>query len=88
MVIIIMGVAGSGKTTVGELLAHRLGWSFRDADNLHPPGNRAKMCRGIPLDDDDRRPWLDANRASIVQSITNKKSAVYACSALKQSLIT
>lgn len=85
MVIVLMGVAGSGKTTVGGLLARRLGWPFRDADNFHPPRNREKMRRGIPLDDNDRRPWLEAIRASIIQSISSKKNVVYACSALKHA---
>jgi len=85
MVIVLMGVAGSGKTTVGRMLARRLGWPFRDADNFHPLRNREKMRRGIPLDDNDRRPWLQAIRASIIESINNKKNAVYACSALKQA---
>ena len=62
MVIVLMGVAGSGKTTVGETLARRLGWQFYDADDFHPPRNREKMRRGIPLVDNDRRPWLDAIR--------------------------
>jgi hypothetical protein len=69
MVIILIGVAGSGKTTVGQLLAASLGWLFRDADDFHPPRNREKMRRGIPLDDNDRRPWLEAIRASIRDSI-------------------
>jgi gluconokinase len=85
MVIIVMGVAGSGKSTVGRLLAARLGWPFRDADDFHPPGNRAKMRRGIPLDDDDRRPWLEAIRTSISEAIGNQANAVYACSALKRA---
>jgi gluconokinase len=85
MVIVIMGVAGSGKSTVGGVLARRLGWPLRDADDFHPPGNREKMRRGIPLDDNDRRPWLEAVRASIIQSLSNKENAIYACSALKQA---
>jgi gluconokinase len=85
MVIVLMGVAGSGKTTVGGLLARRLGWQFRDADSFHPLRNREKMRRGIPLDDNDRRPWLAAIRTSIVESINSKKNTVYACSALKRA---
>jgi gluconokinase len=85
MVIVLMGVAGSGKTTVGETLARRLGWQFYDADDFHPARNREKMRRGIPLDDNDRRPWLDAIHASIVQSLASTQSAIYACSALRQS---
>jgi gluconokinase len=85
MVIVLMGVAGSGKTSVGEVLAGRLGWPFHDADDFHSMRNREKMRRGIPLDDNDRRPWLDAIRASIVQSLGAKENAIYACSALKQA---
>jgi gluconokinase len=83
MVIVLMGVAGSGKSTVGQLLARRLGWPFYDADDFHPAASRAKMHRGIPLDDNDRRPWLEAIRESIVQSLSSKENAIYACSALK-----
>lgn len=85
MVIVLMGVAGSGKSSVGEALAHILGWPFRDADDFHPAYNRDKMRRGLPLDDNDRRPWLEAIRASIVQSLRRNESAIYACSALKQA---
>jgi gluconokinase len=85
MVIILMGVAGSGKTTVGEALARRLGWAFRDADDFHQPANREKMRHGIRLDESDRRPWLDAIRASIIQTLSNRENAIYACSALKQA---
>jgi gluconokinase len=85
MVIILMGVAGSGKTTVGGILARLLGWPLRDADDFHPPGNREKMRDGIPLDDNDRRPWLEAIRASIVQSLNKRENAIYTCSALKRA---
>jgi gluconokinase len=84
MVIVLMGVAGSGKSTVGQVLADRLGWRFQDADDFHPPHNREKMRRGIPLDDNDRGPWLQAIRTSIVASLTSNQNAIYACSALKQ----
>ena len=85
MVIVLMGVAGSGKTTVGKTLAGLLGWQFYDADDFHPARNREKMRRGLPLDDDDRRPWLAAIRAAIVQSLTCEENAIYACSALRQA---
>jgi gluconokinase len=84
MVIIIIGVSGSGKTTVGQLLAARLGWEFHDADDLHSQANRDKMRRGIALTDADRWPWLDAVRAVVQQSLDRNRSAVVACSALKQ----
>ena len=85
MVIILMGVAGSGKSSVGEALARRLKWPFRDADDFHSERNREKMRCGVPLDDNDRRPWLEAIRASIVQSLSAGENAIYACSALKQA---
>lgn len=85
MVVIVMGVAGSGKSTVGQLLARTLGWRFHDADDLHPPRNREKMKAGIALTDDDRKPWLEAVRRLIEECIASGVSAVVACSALKQS---
>jgi gluconokinase len=85
MVIVLMGVAGSGKTTVGKVLARRLGWPLRDADDFHSTENREKMRRGIPLNDDDRSPWLQAIRTSIVQSLRKGEDAVYTCSALKRA---
>ena len=85
MVIILIGVAGSGKTTVGRILAARLGCEFHDADDLHPPHNRDKMRRGIPLGDADRSPWLHAVRALVQQCLARNRSAVIACSALKQA---
>jgi gluconokinase len=78
-----MGVAGSGKTTIGRMLAAELGWKFYDADDFHPPANVAKMKRGIPLDDADRLPWLDKLQALVRASIEGGESAVLACSALK-----
>ena len=85
MVVIVMGVAGSGKTTVGQLLALSLGWQFHDADGLHPPANREKMRNGTALTDDDRRPWLEAVRGLIERCIASGSGAVIACSALKQA---
>lgn len=58
MIVVLMGVTGSGKTTVGQVLARELGWTFLDADDYHPAANVEKMRRGVPLDDSDRRPWL------------------------------
>jgi gluconokinase len=85
MIILVMGVTGSGKTTIGELLAHRLGWQFLDADDFHSAANKAKMQAGIPLTDDDRWPWLDAIHAKLLEIENNKSNAVLACSALKKS---
>lgn len=82
--IVVMGVAGSGKTTVGELLAHELGWRFDDADAFHPPENIAKMSAGTPLDDTDRAPWLAAIRRHLDDCIARREGAVVTCSALKQ----
>lgn len=79
-----MGVSGSGKTTVGRLLAERLDVRFVDADDLHPPSNVAKMAGGTPLDDEDRRPWLDLVRAEIAWALGGGEGLVVACSALKQ----
>src|SRR5215213_5067881 len=76
-----MGVAGAGKTTIGTLLSQRLGWRFIDADDHHPAENVAKMASGVPLDDADRWPWLDALNAVL----RGEKDAVLACSALKES---
>jgi gluconokinase len=84
MVIVVMGVAGSGKTTIGELLARRLGWPFHDADDLHSLTNRDKMRRGIALTDIDRRPWLAAVRGLVAEYVAKHADAVIACSALKQ----
>ena len=84
MVILLMGVAGSGKTTVGRLLADELHWSFADADDFHPPANIAKMAAGQPLDDADRAPWLATIRAQIDRELTVGRDAVVTCSALKQ----
>jgi len=83
--VIVMGVAGSGKTTVGELLAQRLGWSFYDADTFHPAENIAKMASGTPLNDSDRAPWLAALHALISTSLKEDRPGVLACSALKKS---
>ena len=85
MIVIIMGVTGSGKTTVGTVLAQQLGWEFADADDFHPPANVAKMKAGIPLDDADRAPWLASLRQAIEQWIAKRQNVVLACSALKKN---
>ena len=85
MVIILVGVAGSGKTTVGRTLAARLRCEFHDSDDLHPPQNREKMSRGIALSDEDRWPWLHAVRDLVQRCLVHNRCAVIACSALKQS---
>lgn len=82
---LIMGVAGCGKTTVGRALAERLGWTFYDADDYHPPENIAKMSAGIPLTDEDRAGWLTRLHQLIVECLQKDRPAVLACSALKQA---
>jgi gluconokinase len=79
-----MGVVGAGKTTVGRLLAERLGWCFADADDFHPVANVEKIRQGIPLDDSDRAPWLSALRDAILHWNAKGQDAVLACSALKR----
>ena len=79
-----MGVVGAGKTTVGSLLAQKLGWQFADADDFHPAANVEKIRHGIPLDDSDRAPWLAALRNSILKYNREGKNLVLACSALKR----
>jgi gluconokinase len=83
MIIIVMGVSGSGKTTIGTCLAAALNWKFVDADDYHPPANIQKMHRGSPLTEDDRRPWLAALRADIAEWLKEEVRVVLACSALK-----
>ncbi|HET6177127.1 MAG TPA: gluconokinase [Candidatus Sulfotelmatobacter sp.] len=85
MIVIVMGVTGSGKTTVGRLLAEQLGWQFADADDFHPQSNVEKMRQGTALTDDDRQPWLERLRAAIDSWIVEGRNAVLACSALKRS---
>jgi gluconokinase len=84
MIIVMMGVAGAGKSTVGQLLASELQYGFLDGDSLHPPANIQKMTMGIPLTDADRAPWLAAIHARIVGSFERGQSLVVACSTLKQ----
>lgn len=85
MVIVLMGVTGSGKTTVGQLLSKELGWQFYDADDFHSPANVEKMRAGIPLNDDDRKPWLEALNQLVRNCLERDENAVLACSALKES---
>jgi gluconokinase len=85
MFIVITGVSGSGKTTVGKLLAKDLGWQFHEGDDFHSAANVEKMRRGEALTDSDRQPWLDALRALIQSAVENGEQAILACSALKQS---
>jgi len=80
-----MGPAGSGKTLVGELLALRLGWEFVDGDSFHSQANIEKMARGVPLDDNDRIPWLNSIREAMKQWNAQHRNVVLACSALKRS---
>ena len=82
-VLVLMGVSGSGKTTIGQCLAAELGWQLVDADDYHPPANIEKMCRGEPLTDRDRMPWLDRLHPEIQNWIAQQKTTILACSALK-----
>lgn len=84
MIVIVMGVTGVGKTTVGELLGAKTGWPLYDADAYHSAANVAKMRAGIPLTDEDRWPWLDRLNASLREAESRGESAILACSALKQ----
>ncbi|MBU3731576.1 MAG: gluconokinase [Beijerinckiaceae bacterium] len=83
-VLIVMGVSGCGKSTVGQALGEELGWEFRDGDAFHPPANVAKMKSGAPLTDEDRWPWLDAIARYIDETRAQGGHAIIACSALKR----
>lgn len=83
MIVLLMGVTGAGKTTVGRALADALHWRFADADDYHSPANIAKMRAGIPLTDADRAPWLESLRNAIAEWIRAGENVVLACSALK-----
>jgi gluconokinase len=85
LIIILMGVSGSGKTTVGKLLASTLGWEFIEGDDVHPPANKEKMSRGEPLDDSDREPWLAALAGMLRERVRSGRDAVLASSALKDA---
>jgi gluconokinase len=87
-VLIVMGVSGSGKTTIGRLLAERTGWAFHDADDYHGAGSVEKMRRGIPLTDADRVPWLETlQRKVVAPALETGRPAILACSALKVSYL-
>jgi gluconokinase len=83
MILVLMGVSGSGKSTVGQILADALGWTFVEADDFHPKANVEKMHSGVPLDDADRRPWLAALRERVAAACRTGEDVVLACSALK-----
>ena len=85
MVVILMGVVGAGKTTVGSLLAQKLGWQFADGDDFHPATNVEKIRHGISLTDTDRAPWLAALHGAVAKWNSNGENVVLACSALKRS---
>jgi gluconokinase len=85
MIVVVMGVTGCGKSTVGAALGERLGWRFLDADDFHPPANVAKMASGTPLTDADRWPWLDRIAAELRAIESAGGNAVLACSALKEA---
>lgn len=85
MLIVLMGVTGSGKTTVGRQLSGDLGWAYYDADDFHPRANVEKMSAGVPLDDADRIPWLETLRDLIRRTLERGENGVLACSALKKS---
>lgn len=84
-IVVVMGISGSGKSTVGQQLAERLGWPFYDGDDFHPPANVSKMSQGIPLDDDDRRPWLQTLHGALADILKQGGHAVLAASLLKQN---
>ncbi len=85
MIVVLMGVSGSGKSTIGKVLAEQLEWTFVEADDYHPPANVEKMRRGQPLTDEDRRPWLRELRDRIDAACARGENVVLACSALKHA---
>jgi gluconokinase len=85
MIVVLMGVSGSGKTTIGTLLAERMHTVFADADSYHSPANKAKMASGQPLNDDDRQPWLETLNVLLREWFDHREGGVLACSALKDA---
>ena len=85
MIVLVMGVSGSGKTTIGEALARELGWTYLDADDYHPQANVAKMAAGVPLQDSDRWPWLEKINQELLKIQKRGESAIVGCSALKEA---
>jgi gluconokinase len=85
VIVVVMGVSGAGKTTIGRLLAKRLGWRFIEGDDYHPPANVAKMASGVPLQDEDRWPWLEVLNRKLLETEMKNESAILACSALKDA---
>lgn len=85
MIVVLMGVSGSGKSTVGKILAEQLGWTFLEGDDFHPPANVAKMRAGVPLTDADRAPWLADLRERIDAAYNRGENVILACSALKHA---
>jgi len=85
VIVIILGVSGAGKTTIGRLLAQELDWPFYEGDDFHPEANIRKMHEGVPLTDEDRQPWLESLRALIQRCLVTGQNGVLACSALKES---
>lgn len=85
MIVLLMGVSGSGKTTVGKVLSHRIGWPFYDSDDFHPLANIEKLRSGIPLTDEDRLPWLEKIHEKMLELDEAGQSGIFGCSALKNS---
>ena len=85
MIVLVMGVSGAGKSTIGPALARSLGWPYLDADDFHPPENVAKMASGTPLDDADRHPWLEKMNRALLDLDEKRSHAVLGCSALKEA---
>ena len=88
MILILMGVSGTGKTTLGKMLSNDTGWPFLDGDDFHPAANKAKMASGVPLTDEDRAPWLAILHGKIAEYASANKSMILACSALREQYRT